>query len=127
MHVYVLMANRLPIGNIAVLRTTDFPSDGPGLRALCQAEEIHLGNPHSFAITYEDFLRDNNNGYAIDDIPLVIFDGHASIEETLRDHNAIPLTSQIYQRPELLTRRRARSLVAPDAVDRRRSRSAEGP
>src|SRR4051812_37307367 len=32
-----------------------------------------------------------------------------------------------YQRPELLTRLRARSLEAPDAVDRRCSRSAEGP
>src|SRR4051812_32317526 len=32
----------------------------------------------------------------------------------------------LYQRPELLTRRRARSLVAPDAVDRRCSRSAGG-
>src|SRR3954467_574320 len=32
----------------------------------------------------------------------------------------------LYQRPELLTRRRARSLVAPDAVDRRCGRSAEG-
>src|SRR3954454_12671279 len=31
-----------------------------------------------------------------------------------------------YQRPELLTRRRARSLVAPGAIDRRCSRSAEG-
>src|SRR3954453_16148717 len=32
-----------------------------------------------------------------------------------------------YQQPELLTCRRARSLVAPDAVDRRCGRSAEGP
>src|SRR4051812_44972714 len=32
----------------------------------------------------------------------------------------------LYQRPELLTRHRARSPVAPDAVDRRRGRSAEG-
>src|SRR3954466_7719048 len=32
----------------------------------------------------------------------------------------------LYQRAELLTRRRARSLVAPDAVDRRCGRSAEG-
>ena len=32
----------------------------------------------------------------------------------------------LYQRPELLTRRRARSLEAPDAVDRRCGRSAEG-
>src|SRR5689334_15288988 len=31
----------------------------------------------------------------------------------------------LYQRPELLTRHRVRSLVAPDAVDRRCSRSAE--
>src|SRR4051812_30374189 len=40
------------------------------------------------------FLRGNNNGYAIDDIPLVIFGGHDSIDEALRDNNAIPLTSQ---------------------------------
>jgi class 3 adenylate cyclase len=33
----------------------------------------------------------------------------------------------LYQRPELLTRRRARSPMAPDAVDRRCGRSAEGP
>jgi hypothetical protein len=94
MRVYVLLENRLNDDQMVGIRTGGFPTDAARLRKLCDVENVYLADANSTAITYHDFVLGNNMGYTIGNIPLVIFGGHASIEDELSNKRAITLTSQ---------------------------------